>query len=176
MGRGVLYGATGSVAGDPWFPVQSWFQWIPWGLQFAPISSQGVLWLVFCIVLVLITKNKTPFVLAQGKVGAASDWETWSCFLEPQCREGGQVSYRLAQTENLSRTYWLYSLFSSPLPAPPLSLGLPPIPLPHGQDRKPPPQSTSPTPLSVPPGLAEVCPAFSVCQVLGKRLHHLDFT
>ena len=87
-----------------------------------PVSSQAVLWLVFCIVLALITKNKTPFVLAQGKVGAAGDWETWSCFLEPQCREGGQVSYRLAQTENLSRTYWLHSLLPSPLPAPPLSL------------------------------------------------------
>ena len=39
--------------------------------------------LPFYIVFVLITKNKTPFVLAQGKVGAAGDWETWSCFLEP---------------------------------------------------------------------------------------------
>lgn len=80
--RGLLYGATGSDAGDPWFPVQRWFQWIPWGLQLANSSPVKECCGVFYIVFVLITKNKTPSVLAQGKVGAAGDWETWSCFLE----------------------------------------------------------------------------------------------
>ena len=36
--QGVLYGATRLEAGDPWFLVQRWFRWIPWGLQLAKPS------------------------------------------------------------------------------------------------------------------------------------------
>lgn len=38
-GRGVLYRATRSEAGDLWFLVQRWFRWIPWGLQLAKPSA-----------------------------------------------------------------------------------------------------------------------------------------